>query len=343
MSFAVCGQFCGICGKKIYDWYRNTLSGFTKKQVKKELREHDTVDKSLIDKKTGKAKTIPVPIFAPENLGANMALDDKNIGGEGYSVLSNKDTGKIALLAMTTKAGVLCEILDNIHISLLMKVKTISKDLAQNYDWVARTIFLNAIRIADKFHVIKMGLEALQAVRIRYRQERLSFERKRKEEWKKAGKKIKDLLPPEPLSNGETHLEVLARGRYLLFKFESEWTETQKQRAELLFEYFPEIKEVYGIICSFRNFYKCKTGKNHKAGESLDKWYKKAGKSSIEEIKNFISTVENHEGEIMHYFDEGHTNAFAESLNNKIQSFVRSNYGIRDRDFFHFRVKKYFS
>ncbi len=343
MSFAVCGLLLGICGKKIYNWYRNTLSGFTDDSIKKELHEHDTVDKSLIDKKTGKAKTVFVPILASENLGENMALDDKNIGGEGYSVLSNKDTGKIALLAMTTKADILCEILNKIHVSFLMKVKTISKDLAQNYDWVSRTVFLNAVRIADKFHVIKLSLEALQDVRIRYRQESLSLERKRKEEWRKSGKKIKDLPPPETLSNGETHLELLARGRYLLFKFKSEWTEIQKQRAELLFEQFPEIKEVYSIICSFRNFYKCKTGKNHRARESLEKWYKKAGISDIEEVKNFINTVENHEGEIMHYFDKGHTNAFAESLNNKIQSFVRSNYGIRDRDFFHFRVKKYFS
>jgi transposase len=342
MSFAVCGLFLGICGKKIYDWYRNTLSGFTDEETGKELHRHDTVDNSLIDKKTGKAKIIPVPIFAPENLGENMALDDKNIGGEGYTVLSNKETGKIALLAMTTKSTILCAILNKISASLLFKVKTISKDLAQNYDWVARTVFLNAVRIADKFHVVTLGMEALQAVRIRYRQERLSFERKRKEEWKKAEKQIKDIPALNALNNGDTHLELLARSRYLLFQFESEWTEVQAERAKLLFEHYPEIEEAYGIICAFRNFYKCKIGQNHNARDSLDKWYEKAGSSKIEEIVNFIDTVKNHEGEIMNYFDEGHTNAFAESLNNKIQSFVRSNYGIRDREFFHFRLWKHF-
>lgn len=343
MSFAVCGLFLGLCGKKIYNWYRDTLSGFTDAETERELHRHDMTDRSLIDKKTGKAKIIPVPVFAPENIGENMALDDKNIGGEGYTVLSNKDTGEIALLAMTTKAAILCEILNKIHASLLFKVKTITKDLAQNYDWVARTVFLNAVRIADKFHVVTLGMEALQAVRIRYRQERLRFERERKEGWKKAGKKIKDLPAPEVLGNGDTHPELLARSRYLLFQFEPEWSETQAQRAKLLFEHYPEIKEAYGIICAFRNFYKCKVGRNNKGGESLGKWYKKAGSSRIEEVVNFINTVKNHEGEILNYFNEGHTNAFAESLNNKIQSFVRSNYGIRDRDFFHFRVKKYFS
>ena len=149
--------------------------------------------------------------------------------------------------------------------------------------------------------------------------------------------------PAKILNNGETHKQLLAKSRYLLFKFNSQWTQVQKQRAELLFEQFPEIKEAYSIICAFRNFYKCKIGKSHRARESLNKWYLKAKSSNIEEVKNFHNTIKNHEWEIMNYFKEGHTNAFAESLNSKIQSFVRSNYGIRDRDFFHFRLKKYFS
>lgn len=349
MSFAVCGQFLGLCGKRIYRWYRNALSGFNDKQVQDELYEHDTVDESLIDKETKKKKIIPVPILAPEHLGPNMALDDKNIGGEGYSILSNKDTGKIALLAMTTKAALLCQILNKVPVALLANVKTLSKDLASNYDWVARTVFMWATRIADKFHVIKLGLEALQDVRVRYRQESLSLERKARGEWKKAGKKMKDFArfhPSQIMSNGDTHKHLLAKSRYLLFKFESQWTESQAQRAKLLFEHFPQIKEAHSIICAFRNFYKCKVGESqsqNRARESLEKWYAKAKSSDIEEIKNFIHTVKSHEGEILNYFDEGHTNAFAESLNNKIQNFVRSNYGIRDRDFFHFRVKKHFS
>jgi hypothetical protein len=52
--------------------------------------------------------------------------------------------------------------------------------------------------------------------------------------------------------------------------------------------------------------------------------------------------MKRHEGEIMNYFEEGHTNAFAESLNNKIQGFVRSNYGIRDRDFLSLPVDEAF-
>lgn len=340
MSFALCGLVFGISSKKIYEWYRDVLSDFLDSEGQKKLYEHDTVDKDLIDKKTGEIKQIPVPILKSENFGENMAIDDKNIGGEGYIVLSNKDTGKIAALIMSTKAGIISNVLQKIPVKILMSVKTISKDLAENYDWIARTCFMNAAKIADKFHVIKLGMEALQAVRIRYRQEVMTKEREAREQWKKQGKKMKDFPKSKIYKNGDTEKILLARSRYLLFSFKKNWTESQTERANILFREFPEIKQAYDTICSFRAFYNTKIGHTEKAKHSLNNWCKKTKNTNIEEIKNFRHTVERHEGEIMNYFDEGHTNAFAESLNNKIQNFIRSNYGIRDRNFFHFRLMK---
>jgi len=142
--------------------------------VQEALHHHDTVDKDLIDKITQSPKTIFVPIFCIENWGPNMTIDDKNIGGEGYTIIANKDTGKIALMIMTTKSHLICALLQKVPISVRMGVKSITKDLASGYDWVARTMMMNASRIADKFHVIKLALEALQAVRIRHRQAVLS-------------------------------------------------------------------------------------------------------------------------------------------------------------------------
>jgi transposase len=323
------------------------LSGFTEPEVQKILHSCDTIDKDLIDKETGEVKKVLVPVLKEENFGENMAIDDKGIGGEGYTVISNKDTGKIAALIMSTKAGIIGDVLKAVPVQILMNVKTITKDLAEGYDWVARECFMNAQKIADKFHVIKLGMEALQAIRIRFRQAALTAERERREQWKKegkeTGKKMKDFPKAKVFENGETGKELLARSRYLLFSFEEQWKESQAERATILFREFPEIKEAYDLICSFRNFYKCKVGHGNRARESLDKWYEKTKTSKIEEMKNFRHTVKRYEGQIMNYFDEGHTNAFAESLNNKIQSFVRSNYGVRDRDFFHFRLMRFLS
>lgn len=344
LSFSVLGKVFDLSGKKIYEWYRNVLSNFTDEKEQHALHEHDTKDKSLIDKVSKTFKKIFVPILKLENFGKNMTMDDKNVGGEAYTIFSNKDTGKIALMLSTTKASIIMEVLQKIPVTVRLGVETMSKDLADGYDWVSRSMFLRAMRIADKFHVIQLAMQALQDIRVRYRQEILSEERKSKKDAWGEGKKYRS--PQEKrYKNGETVKEVLARSRYLLFRFKSQWTEAQEERALILFELFPEIKKAYTLICSFRSFYNCSVGngKMQKARKSLNKWYRKLAGVDIPEIQNFVCTVKKHEPDILAYFSEGHTNAFAESLNNKIQRFVQSNYGIRDRDFFHFRLKQYFS
>lgn len=333
------------------------LSGYTDSGEQEKLHEHDTIDKDLIDFITQGKKKVMVPIFKPENIGTNMAIDDKNIGGEGYTIISNKDTGKIAIMAMTTKAKILEEILFPIPLSVLKKVKTITRDLAEGYKEVKKRCFLFALDIADKFHVIKLALEALQDIRIRYRQEALTEERERYEAHKckeaenreqagQRGEKYKTAPFPKAkrYSNGETKKEILARSRYLLFQYESQWNEIQTERAKILFQEFPEIKKSYKIICSFRSFYNIKPRENiPKAREKLYHWHTQVGAIETQELQNFASTVKRHENEILAYFQSPHTNAFAESLNAKIQRFLRSNFGIRDRDFFHFRLAKFLS
>jgi transposase len=63
-------------------------------------------------------------------------------------------------------------------------------------------------------------------------------------------------------------------------------------------------------------------------------------------MKEFVSVtkmVRKHEYEILHFFSYGHGNAKAERLNGKIQCFISANYGVRDKEFFHYRMAGYFS
>lgn len=356
ISFSVIGRVMGNDGKKIYRWYKEVLSGFTKPEEQEVLHRNDISEKT--DSKTGEISVLPVPILKPENFGEHMTIDDKNIGGEGYTVIANKNTGKIAVLAQTTKTDILASILQKIPISIRYSVKIISKDLAEGYDWIARTLFLNAIRVDDKFHVLKLGFEALQNVRVRYRQLVLTEERNRREEkkalerelkveYEKLGKiwgKPKDqIVRPKTYANGDTKKELLARSRYLLFSFREKWTKSQKERAAILFQEFPEIEKTYDLMIRFRGFYQTKVGDTETAKKRLKEWYEKVSTSHIEEIETFASTVAHHEATILNYFETGQTNAFAESLNSQIQRFVQSNQGTNDRDFFHFRLKGYFS
>lgn len=334
----------GISPKKIFRWYRNVLSGYTTEKNQKELHENDTQDETIWDKITKKFKTVFVPILAPWNLGKHLSIDDKNIQGEGYTIIANKETGKIVLMIMTRKAKIICDILSKIPLKLRLKVETISKDLAGNYDWVSRTMFPHAIRVADKFHVLKLGFEALQAVRIRFRQQILTEEREAYEAEKILAKKEnrkRQKTALSRLSNGETKKEILVRGSWLLFKKSGQWSSSQEVRSKLLFELFPEIKTAYDYFLDFRKIYDYD---NHeKASKELIKWFNDGKNIEIPEIKNFISSVERHLPEILAYFSTLQTNAFAESLNAKIQRFVSNAFGFNDRDLFHFRIKNFFA
>jgi transposase len=285
-----------------------------------------------------------VPILAAWNLGKHLSIDDKNIKGEGYTIIANKETGKIVLMIMTRKAQIICDVLGKIPLKLRLGVETISKDLAQNYDWVSRTMFPHAIRIADKFHVLKLMFDALQAIRTKERQKILTEEREAYEAEKVLAKKENrktQRIVYKRFSNGETKKEILARGRWLLFKKSEDWTPSQEARSKLLFELFPEIKTAYDYFLIFRKIYDYTD--LEKARPELDKWIHDGKNINISEVKNFVSSIERNLPEILAYFSTLQTNAFAESLNAKIQRFVTSAFGFNDRDLFHFRLRIFFS
>ena len=47
-----------------------------------------------VNKITGEIEGNPVYIFENENIVENMSVDDKDIGRDGFTILSNRDTGK---------------------------------------------------------------------------------------------------------------------------------------------------------------------------------------------------------------------------------------------------------
>jgi transposase len=339
--------------KKLWRWYRDSLSGFLEPLAQE---EHHRYDFEVNDK--GRKREIRVPILKTENIGANMAIDEKQIGEDMHTVLSNRDSGKIAMLARTLKAKDLSVIISQFE-GKGFEVKSVTRDLSNSYDWFCRQAFPNAGHIADKFHIISTLLEAEQDIRVRYRQEllrerRLKFEAyKLKEKQRESEYKRNSTTYPkrdfqykeERLANGETSLELLARSRYLLFKYEKDWTPSQAERAEVLFAKYPQIKKAYYLTCSFRKWYrKENVGSDIKLLESqLEQWFQDVDIEDIEEISNFKSLVERNKTIILRYFIEGATNAIAENINSKISRFIMINQGTRDREFFYFRMGNYFS
>ena len=344
-----------IDSHKIHRWYRDVLSDFIEKG-QNQLHENDI---ELVDLDSGEINTISVPICESQNIGKNMCIDEKQIGAEFYTIISNRETGKLVLMASTTKSSELIKAVSPI-MEELSCVEIINRDLASCYRVFCNHVMPHAKQVGDKFHVIKLQLDAVQAVRISQKREIDTKKREAHKEFKDIEKQRKEaclknsevykkrrfVYNEKKLSNMETPSEILRRSRYLLYKFPDQWTEKQQDRANVLFAEFPVLKQTYVLSNQFRSWYsKSNIGKHKIALEKeLFSWYDNVEESGIVDLMNFSSTVERNEEYIINYFNtNGSTNAMAENRNGKIKKFINSNQGTRDQDFFFFRLKKYFT
>ena len=244
-------------------------------------------------------------------------------------------------MAATLKVSELMLLIKQFDIEKCMRVKSLSRDMASNYDWLGRQAFMNAYHVIDKFHVVKNIMEQLQAIRIRYRQQELAKGR----EANQNNQKYTETNFP----NGDTVLQLLARSRGLLFLLPSQWSDQQKQRAEILFERYPEIKTAYRMVLRIRQWFIPPKGKTtyqvtrNRKKEQLKALLKEFVKSSIDEMKNIAFMIKKNMGQIINYFIAKETNAKAEALNQNLQRFINVNYGARNSGFFLYRVKVHFA
>ena len=280
--------------------------------------------------------TAPEELFHPENLGKRLAIDETSLSrGELYTILTNKDTGKLIALMEGTKASeITAKLCAHLPVTGRMSVEEITLDMDSGFDWVTRQCFPNAEKIVDRFHVQKLVMESVQALRITERQKILTARRE--------AKKMKHSIREVPYENGDTPRELVARSRYLLFKPSRSWTEKQKQRAVILFREYPDLQRAYELSQSLKNLYDKKMPRET-AAILLRQWCEACDVSGIPEMQDAAAAVLRHEGRILNFWNNRATNAFAESFNAKLKQFRGMLRGIRDTKFFLFRCQVYFA
>lgn len=286
---------------------------------------------------------IPDALIYPANFGPRMSIDETSLqNGELYTIVTNKDAkgkkGVLAALIKGTKASVVSEALQTVPLKIRMAVEEVTLDLANGMDWICRASFPNAVLTADRFHFQKIVSEGVQEIRINLRRKAIDEENRLIVE----SKEEKDDYKPFVYPNGDTKKQLLARGRYLLFKTSGRWTVTQAERAKILFANFPEIKKAYELTMYFRGIFE--RNDTRESGKTrLEKWYLKIGKASIPELISAANTIKANEGKILNYFHTRSTNASAESFNAKLKGFRSLLRGVGDINFFLFRVEKLFA
>lgn len=278
----------------------------------------------------------------PENIGLNLSIDEVSLSkGELYTFVTNKSgMGKKGTLVASIKGTLskdIIYVLEKLPLETRETVKEVTLDMANNMESSARQSFPNANLVTDRFHVVKLALDALQHIRIKYRWEELDKENSAIEEAKKHGKKYK----PARLQNDDSPKQLLARCRYILAKKPNQWTLSQQERASILFNRYPIIKTAYRHILEFRSIYE--TTDISEAKKLFTEWINKTNELKIKEFNTVANTVKNNFTNILNFFINRSTNANAESFNSKIKLFRANLRGVTDNEFFLFRIMKLFA
>ena len=301
--------------------YRNHLSDFLN------WKEKDHADKWLV---------------FPKNIGDHLSIDEVEVsGGELYTVLTNKErhgkAGCLVAIVQGTKVETVTAAISRIPLQKRQTVQTVTRDLAETMTEIATNCCPNAQQIDDRFHVQQLVSDALQEIRVALRKDAIKECNEKMREAREKGKYHK----PQRYENGDTLKELLARGKYILYKSGGRWTDSQKERAAILFREFPQLHDAYELTMHFRGIYEhAKSPADGK--ERLQRWYESV-RERLEIFPNFetpMQTIQLHEDTIVNYFVSRKTNASAESFNAKIKNFRALQRGVSDVKFFLYRLAK---
>ena len=275
-----------------------------------------------------------------ENLGESLSIDETCLSsGEVYTFLTNKagkgGRGTLVAVVRGTKAEDVIRVLEKIDLSKRKTVKEITLDLSSSMMIIARTVFPKPLITSDRFHVQKLYYDALDDMRIAYRW----MARDRENEEMKEAKAKNETYKPFRYSNGDTRKQLLARAKFILTKHKSKWTESQRLRAEIIFENYPELKKAYDLAMELTDIYNARSIKDA-ARLKLARWFNKVEKLGVDNFYTVIDTFKNHYDTILNFFVNRATNANAESFNAKVKAFRAQFRGVTDIPFFLYRLMK---
>jgi len=282
-------------------------------------------------------------IVYPENMGTHLSIDEVALSqGELYTIVTNKKfkgkKGSLVAIVAGTKAEQVIEHINRIDYKKRAGVREITLDMANSMKLISKRCFPKAIQVTDRFHVQKLALEALQEIRVKHRWEAMDVEN----QLISLAKREKKTYIPELLPNGDSIKQLLARSRYLLYKSREKWTQSQQERAEMLFGLYPDIKTAYNLSQQLRGIYN-KYNDKQIAMTKLAHWYRNVEESGFKNFNTLLNTITFNYQSILNYFDNRSTNASAESFNAKIKAFRSQFRGVRKIDFFLFRLSNLFA
>ena len=279
-------------------------------------------------------------LIYPENIGPHLSIDESCLSsGEVYTFLTNKDghggPGTLVAVIHGTKAETVIGVIAKISLYKRLQVKEITLDLSSSMMLIARTVFPQARITNDRFHIQKLYYDAIDELRVSLRWIARDLENDEIRECREKGTKY----VPFRYANGDTRKQLLARAKYILTKHESKWTKSQRWRADIIFEFYPELRRAYELAMELTDIFNRRYIKDV-ARTKLARWFNEVERLAGNAFQTVIDTFVNHYDTILNFFVNRQTNAAAESFNAKVKAFRSQFRGVVDIPFFLFRLSK---
>ena len=202
---------------------------------------------------------------------------------------------KLVAIIRGSRSEYIINVLNRNALSKGLEVVEVSLDMA----------LPNATLVIDRFHVVRLVMDAMQHARIVQRWKEIDKENEAIQRARSKGTRYKPLI----LSNGDTPKQLLARSRYLLYKLPSQWTQSQLHRVALLFQLYPIIEKAHRLAWDFRSIYNSHS--KEKAILQFQDWIRQAKDVGIDHFNTASEAVLNHFEGILALFNNRSTNAHA--------------------------------
>jgi transposase len=189
-------------------------------------------------------------------------------------------------------------------------IEVVVMDMFGTYRTVVAGMLPDAVRVADKFHVIRLVNLALDRVRARSQ----GRGTKRKTGWPRR----------------------LFECRFALLRSPENARPDDAERLAVIFAVFPEVHQAWRLKEGLREVYEARDPLD--AALALDVWLQLVARAGIPEFDKLAKTVREWRPEILNHFTYRMTNAYAEGITNRVKVIKRQAYGFRNFTNFQDRI-----
>ena len=130
----------------------------------------------------------------------------------------------------------------------------------------------------------------------------------------------KEEYVPFRYRNGDTHKQLLARAKHILTKNQVNWPQSQRERAEIIFEAYPDLRYACQLAQELTDIYNSRSPVEV-ARTKLARWHDAVEEMEYGPFQTVLNTFHNHYQTILNFFVNRDTNAFAESFNARLKAF----------------------